>query len=286
MSSKVETLKVPGATLHVEVAGSGPVLLLIPGPPADSGIFGGIGSILSQKYTTVTFDLRGQVRSPLDGEHAEASAEQYADDAAAVLDKYASGPAKVLGCSMGGIVGLDLAARYPDKVSNLVVHEPPLAGLLPNADAWAGFYEELYQTFQVAGAGAAMGMFIASIDNYLGPEADASKGPPPPPPIPDFAQMSPEEAAFVARMGGNMEVFFPYQIRSVTKYQPDVAALKSASAKVVVAVGEASKGQLPHNAGSTLADKLGVGPVVFPGDHQGFNTHTAAWAEAADKALD
>jgi pimeloyl-ACP methyl ester carboxylesterase len=37
--TRADTLRVPGATLHYEVCGTGPVLLLIPGGPADAGGF-------------------------------------------------------------------------------------------------------------------------------------------------------------------------------------------------------------------------------------------------------
>ena len=62
--SRIDTLKVPGATLHYEVRGTGPVLLLIPGGPADAGAFGPIRAGLSDRYTGVTYDPRGLSRSP------------------------------------------------------------------------------------------------------------------------------------------------------------------------------------------------------------------------------
>jgi pimeloyl-ACP methyl ester carboxylesterase len=41
-TTKTATLKAPGATLSYEVTGSGPVLLIIPGAPADAGAFAAI----------------------------------------------------------------------------------------------------------------------------------------------------------------------------------------------------------------------------------------------------
>src|SRR5687768_8768452 len=46
-------LTVPGASLYYEVSGSGPVLLLIPGGPADAGIFALIVDPLAANYTVV-----------------------------------------------------------------------------------------------------------------------------------------------------------------------------------------------------------------------------------------
>src|ERR1700687_1311135 len=59
MGSKSEILKLPGTRLYYEVRGSGPVLLMIPGGPADAGVFAGIASILADRYTGVAYDPRG-----------------------------------------------------------------------------------------------------------------------------------------------------------------------------------------------------------------------------------
>ena len=72
----VNKLAVPGATLHYEVSGSGPVLLLIAGGGSDAGIFGGIVGQLSADYTVVAYDPRGNSRSRYDGEPVDESVEQ------------------------------------------------------------------------------------------------------------------------------------------------------------------------------------------------------------------
>jgi pimeloyl-ACP methyl ester carboxylesterase len=281
----VEDLKVPGATLHVFSQGSGPTLLLIPGAPADSYFFAGVGAVLAEKYTVVTMELRGLSRSPLDGEPADLTPADFAADAATVLDKYADGPAFVLGASGGAIAGLELVARYPGKVSTLVAHEPPAAAVLPNGDAWIAFFDEIHETGKTMGSGAAFGRFIASFDGYDGPEKDESKGEPPAFPMPDFSQLSPEEMEGFQRMGTNTDVFVNHIIRDTPRYVPDYEALKGSDTKIVIGVGEASGGQLPHKAGQKIADNLGIEATVFPGDHQGFGTHTQEWAAAVDRAL-
>jgi pimeloyl-ACP methyl ester carboxylesterase len=282
----IENFKVPGATLHVEVSGSGPTLLMIPGAPADYSVLSGVGAILAERYTVVTFDLRGMSRSPLDGGPVDVGPEDFADDAAEVLDKYGSGPAYVLGSSGGAVAGLDLVARYPGRVRTLVAHEPPVAGVLPNGVEWIEFFDQVHDLGETAGSGAAMGLFIASFGNYAGPEADPSKGEPPQFPMPDFASMSPAEAEVFQRMGQNSDFFVAHLIQHTPRYTVDVAALKASDTKVVIAVGEDSAGQVPHRAGRAVAESLGVDPVIFPGDHTGFGTHTEEWAAAVAKALD
>ncbi|MDQ1740449.1 MAG: hypothetical protein QOE53_2101, partial [Pseudonocardiales bacterium] len=55
-STRIETVTVPGARLHCEVSGAGPVLLLIAGAAADAGALAGLATRLSGKYLTVTYD--------------------------------------------------------------------------------------------------------------------------------------------------------------------------------------------------------------------------------------
>ena len=74
------TLRVPGAALHYEVCGTGPVLLLILGGPADASGFAPIRSVLSDLYTVVTYDPRGSSRSPLDGEPQDTTVQTFAHD--------------------------------------------------------------------------------------------------------------------------------------------------------------------------------------------------------------
>src|SRR5262249_12074321 len=108
------TLKVPGASLYYEVAGSGPVLLMIPGAPADAGTFAPLAAALADGYAVVTYDGRGSTRSPIDEPPGAPPAgmpmQLQADDAADLLAAVAEGPAYVLGCSGGALVGLELVA--------------------------------------------------------------------------------------------------------------------------------------------------------------------------------
>jgi pimeloyl-ACP methyl ester carboxylesterase len=103
-----DTLKVPGATLYYEACGTGPVLLLIPGGPADAGGFAPIRDVLCDRYKVVSYDPRGLSRSPLDGGPEDTPVQTFADDAHQLLAALATEAAFVLGDSSGGLVGLDL----------------------------------------------------------------------------------------------------------------------------------------------------------------------------------
>ena len=56
--------------------------------------------------------------------------ESHTDDLALLLAHHATGPVDVLGISIGALIGLDLAARYPGLVRTVVAHEPPLSQVL------------------------------------------------------------------------------------------------------------------------------------------------------------
>ena len=126
---KTETLQVPGAALYYEVRGSGPVLLMIPGGPMDADGFKGIGDRLAGDYTVVTYDCRGNSRSPMQGSWDDLTVGLFADDARRLLDAVGTDQADVLGSSGGATYALDLVARYPGRVRTLVAHEPPVSEL-------------------------------------------------------------------------------------------------------------------------------------------------------------
>ena len=268
--SRTDTLKVPGATLHYEVRGAGPVLLLIPGGPADAGVFVPMGSELSDRYTVVTYDPRGLSRSPLDGEPEDTTAGTFADDAHRLLAALGTEPAYVLGSSGGALVALELVSRHPEQVQALVAHEPPLTRLLDDADEHARFGREVYDTYLSEGAGPAMGKFLAS--------AGLDGGPPQP-----TADPIPEMAEAMARMQGNFDFFLGHMWLPLGDYAPDVSRLRSLP--IEVAVGETSEGQLAHRTAVALAEQLGKDPVVFPGDHGGFTSHPKAFAGRLDEVL-
>lgn len=267
---RTDTLKVPDATLHYEVSGTGPVLLLIPGGPADSSGFAPIRSVLSDRYTVVTYDPRGLSRSRFDGEAQDTTVQTFADDAHKLLAALGSEPAYVLGSSGGALVGFELLTRHPEQVRALVAHEPPLTHVLDDADTHAAFSREIYDTYRSEGVGPAMGKFLAA--------AGLGQNAPQPP-----ADPSPEMVEAMARMQKNLDFFLAHMWLPLGDYSPDLSQLRSLP--VTVAVGEASKGQLAYRTAEALAEKLGKEATVFPGDHGGFSSHPEAFASRLHEVL-
>src|SRR5215471_11451037 len=96
-------LTVPGASLYYEVSGSGPVLLMIPGSPADTYDFVRIAPLLADRYTVVAYDWRGFSRSRLADPPQDVPIEVLADDARHLLLATGTEPAYVFGSSGGGL---------------------------------------------------------------------------------------------------------------------------------------------------------------------------------------
>lgn len=273
--TKSSTLKVPGAVIYYEVQGSGPLLLMIPGGPADAGVFADLSRYLADRYTVVAYDPRGNSRSTFDGEPEDLQLDVQADDAAALIEALGRGPACVFGNSGGAQIGLNLAARYPNLVRALVAHEPPSMMLLPDPSQAVAASRGLHDTYRREGVGAAMHKFFT--DNGLS-DAPAQDAPP------EFA-MPPEAAATFARVSGNFEYWLARGVMPLSLYRPDVDALRAGKPRVVVAIGEQSAGRPIDGMGLALAEKLGAAPVRFPGDHMGFAAQADTFATALDQVF-
>ncbi len=275
---RVGTLPVPGATLHYEVRGAGPLLLLICGGVYDAYGYAGLAERLADRYTVVTYDRRGNSRSPLDGPPAPQRIGTHADDAYRILVAVGgpdSDPAYVFGNSSGAIIGLELAARHPERVRVLVGHEPPLFDLLPDRDRWRTMIRDVEVAFAHGGAGAAGQVLAAGLamrgaepaDERVPGGADAPQGTP-----------GPEMLAAIGRMEKNMEFFIGYEVPPFAAYRPDLAALRGSAVRIVPGVGAESAGEPPNRAGRELAQLLDTTAVVFPGDHGGFGNRVEEFA--------
>ncbi|HEV3361094.1 MAG TPA: alpha/beta hydrolase [Pseudonocardiaceae bacterium] len=268
----MSVLEVPGARLSYQVRGSGPVLLLIPGGPADGSNFDSVAPLLAENHTVLTYDPRGLSASTADDPTADITVEIQADDAHRLLDAVTDEPAYVFGSSGGAITGLVLATAHPEQVATLVAHEPPIIELLPDREERRAHNEDVYRTARTLGIGAAMGKFMAGAGFDI-PDDDADDDS-----DDDDGEPDAESLAALARMQANLEVFFGPMWRALGDYTPDLAALRATPSRVVIGVGSTSPGQLAYRTGMRLAEQLGQEPSVFPGDHLGMLTRQAEFA--------
>ena len=283
-------LDVPGASLYYEVRGSGPLVLVV-GQPMTSEPFGPLADQLSDRNTVVTYDPRGLGRSTVDDPSLDVTPELEADDLAGLVEALGGGPADVFASSGGAVAGLALAARHPELVRTLVAHEPPLTDLLPDADHIRAVVDGIAESFRRDGSGAAWGGFVSLVmyeGQLTGPQVPPASWPPPgqeptggdgaasqEPPPPPSAKQQADDALFFLRM-----------LKPFSRYQPDVEALGSGKPRVVIAVGKSSADEVAVRATRVLAERLGVTPTAFPGDHAGFMADPAAFADALRRVLD
>lgn len=276
VAAKVDakTLKVPGASIYYEVRGSGPVLLCIPGGPADSGEFQKLAAELAPHYTLVTYDPRGLSRSSLEGPFDDEQAmEINADDAHRLISAVTKEKANVLGSSGGAVIAVELAKQHPDQIKTLVPHEIPCAAVFPDPKQARADIIDVTDTYKTGGLGAAFPKFAA----YAG----IRQGPPPQ----EQGEPTPEQVEAGAMFQRNMDFWFGHTMRAIGLYEPDYSALKKSGVRIVSGVGQDSEGEPAHEGGVNLAKKLGCELATFPGAHGGFESHATEFAKKLRQVL-
>jgi pimeloyl-ACP methyl ester carboxylesterase len=83
----------------------------------------------------ITYDPRGPGRSTRKDGRVDHAPGVQAADVHAVIEALRAGPVQMFASSGGAVPALALLATYPDDVTTLVVHEPPLIPVLPDAAA-------------------------------------------------------------------------------------------------------------------------------------------------------
>lgn len=238
-------LQIEGAELYYEVRGSGPALVMIAGAGGDAGFYEGAAEELADAFTVIIYDRRGNSRSTGRTNQAMSIAQQ-ADDAKAVIDSLAGGKALIFGSSLGGLIALELAARHPDALTALIVHEPPAIGVLPDREEQRAYLNSIHAIYR-----------------EQGPEAAGMK----------FALSFPGEGTYhwpeplMERFGGNVDFLFQTEWNSIVDYEPRLDALKSAPFPIVMAAGSADRGCYFARSSIVIAKEIGAEWVEFPGIH-------------------
>ncbi len=121
-----------GVELYVRVGGTGPAVVLLHGYTQTGDMWAPLAAELSRDHTVIVPDLRGLGLSsrPSGGYDKKTQAA----DIAGILDKLGVEQAAVVGHDIGNMVGYAVAARYPERVTRLVVMDAPVPGLGPWED--------------------------------------------------------------------------------------------------------------------------------------------------------
>jgi pimeloyl-ACP methyl ester carboxylesterase len=123
-------VKANNLTINYEQQGSGEPLLLIPYLSADHACYAFQVAEYAKHFTCISLDLRGTGET--DKPAGAWSTELLADDVAAFMHALGIQKAHISGLSLGGAIGMWLAAKHSDKVRSLSLHSA-----WPKTDAFA-----------------------------------------------------------------------------------------------------------------------------------------------------
>ena len=98
-----------------------PPLVLLHGFTGNVGQWAAVRPLLAAEHRVVCYDLRGHGRSDAPEELASYTMAAYVEDLRDLLDALAVGRAHVLGSGFGGMVALEFAFRYPERVASLLL---------------------------------------------------------------------------------------------------------------------------------------------------------------------
>jgi pimeloyl-ACP methyl ester carboxylesterase len=236
-----------------------PPLFMI-GQPMDASGFGTLASHFPDR-TVITYDPRGLGRSTRKDGRVDNAPTVQADDVHAVIEALGVGPVEMFASSGGAVTALALVAAYPNDVTTLVAHEPPLLALLPDAAGAERARGGVRDAYEAKGWGAGMAAFIA-MTSWRGEYTDDY-----------FAQPASDPAMFgmpAGDDGARDDPLLSDRSWAINSYRPDVDALRAAPTRVVIAVGEESAGTVTARTSAATAELLGQQPTVFPSHHGGF----------------
>ncbi|MEV5973039.1 alpha/beta hydrolase [Streptomyces sp. NPDC051921] len=263
------TLKVPGAVLHYQVQGAGPVLLLSQSGEGDADRTVDLVPHLADAFTVVTYDRRGLSRSRLDEPQGTATLAEHADDVRHVLAAVTDEPALMLGCSFGALIGLHAALRHPGLIRTLIAHEPVAPRLLPDVDRRAHERElaEIVELYRGEGLRAAFPEMarVVGIDPS-GQDAETGLTP------------QPLDAGRVA----NFDRFIRHDFAAIiddTLRPERIASLGPAGTHVIPAAGLTTpRTVFDYRCAEALAEWTGNACQFLPGGHNGNTSHPRAYA--------
>jgi pimeloyl-ACP methyl ester carboxylesterase len=270
---KTHTLETPEADIVYDVQGPLPTAdgrppLFMIGQPMDASGFRTLASYFPDR-TVITYDPRGLGRSVRKDGRVEHAPTVQADDVHAVIQALGCGPVEMFASSGGAVTALALVAAYPNDVTVLVAHEPPLLTVLPDAEAAERAQAGFRDAYMAKGRFAGMAAFMA-MTSWHGEFTNDY-----------FARPSPDPAQFGMPShddGSRDDPLLSDRSSAVTSYRPDFGALAAAPTRIVIAVGEESAGIFTGRTSEATAERLGQQTTVFPSHHGGFMGGDAPYA--------
>ena len=254
------TLTVNAVELHHEVRGTGPPVLFVMGATGIGAHFAQMAHLLADEFTVVTYDRRGNGRSPRPEGWTQTSTEEQAADAAGLLDALGLTQAAVFGTSAGAVFVLCMLVRHPDAVRGAILHEPALFALFDDPDGARAVVKELVAKGMreggLPGALEQFWRFVAGDASWEGLEPGLRE-----------------------QMLASADTYFGLERGRFDAYVPPDDVLAAIAAPVAVMAGESTRPVFVQ-ASRRLAERLGVEVMRVPGAHAPYLDHAPQLAEA------
>lgn len=106
-------------TVQYREWGEGPPLVLIPGLAGGFELLGPLARLLADNFRVISYQLRGE--DDVFALRQRFGLQDLVSDLAEFLDWQCLERPTILGVSFGGVLGLEFAARFPNRLQNLVI---------------------------------------------------------------------------------------------------------------------------------------------------------------------
>jgi pimeloyl-ACP methyl ester carboxylesterase len=245
--------------LYYELSGDGPPLLLMMGASGYGGVFERFARLLADEFTVVTYDRRGNGRSPKPAGWNATSPDEQADDAVALLAGLGLAPAAIFATSSAGIFALAAVIRHPESVRGAVLHEPAMLALFDDPDDVRKSLTELVpEGMKAGGPSKAFERFL----RFAAGDAN-------------WERLQPDVQR---RMLASADTYFGVESGVFDSYLPDDETLASIAIPIKLVVSEESHAFFAE-AAARLAGLLGGDVARTPGTHFPYLDHPDALAQ-------
>ena len=112
-----------GASLYYEMAGEGPLLVLVHAGIADRRMWDAQFGVLARDYRVLRYDMRGFGKSRM-----TSAVFSRRGDLLLLLETLDLTSVHLMGCSMGGGAVIDLALEHPERITSLILVSPAVGG--------------------------------------------------------------------------------------------------------------------------------------------------------------
>jgi pimeloyl-ACP methyl ester carboxylesterase len=259
------TIEVPGTTVHYQLEGTGPLLLIAQSGEGDADRTTDLVSHLADDYTVLTYDRRGLSRSKTTAGKTTTGATiaEHANDLHLLLKHLTDEPVAMLGCSIGAVVGLHLTVKHPGQLHTLVAHEPIAPWLLPDPQPHRTELAAIRDHYLANGLKATIPEIVESLG------IDQSNGEPG---RTDF----PMDANRLA----NFDYFIRHDFTAAATDELTPSDLRTVTATIVPAAGTTTPHTVfDYRCAEALAELLDQDLATFPGGHNGNLSHPKAYAQ-------